>query len=438
MEKQINTSRCAAKDLPQSPRNSEEIIQVLPSAAKEFAAIDADVRTTKDQMQAQMDQSCFTRRVFTQLPPQHLAVDLLEPVAEEIQLHGVFLAKEDFLSRVDEQYNAGLDNCHSDPVRWAIVCAFLGISTMHRLADESLPTMLPMAWAFFKNAFATYTELAFREPAISSCEALLAMALFMIRTANTRVAAQLIANAACVVHMLGLHEEENYVFLDANTAERRRRVFWVVYIITADMTHIFGLPSPLGGEEILVDFPEDISHHDIDPEGPSANLTNLQQAGLFRHRAALAVMQFRIHKLLQEVYCKQTSKRGDAVLLEAINEAHVELEEWKLALPMDVLSGFEAYGKPKVDMPVAMLQYIYLSCISKVSMAAAILTDLLTMNSVESERSLPAQNEAFPKSRMERARCTMAARQTLNVLFRLHPQPFTHLWYACLGGIRQT
>jgi hypothetical protein len=135
---------------------------MLPTTVKQFIAFSKDIRTTARQMQAriQANQSCFERRTFTSLPPEDHAVELIRPVIEEVQLHGVFLTTEDVLKQLIEQYRAGVDECSSDPSRWATLCSFLALSAHHRTASRSVVGMSSIAWAFFKNAFAMYVELA--------------------------------------------------------------------------------------------------------------------------------------------------------------------------------------------------------------------------------------------------------------------------------------
>lgn len=397
----------------------------------------ADVRRTVGELKAQMDPHGFAREGLIKLPPKHLVVDILQQTVEDVQLHGVFLTKKHVLSLIDKQYVAGSDDHHSDPCRWAIICSFLGISVLHRTADESLAAMSPIAWAYFKSSFATFAELAIREPEISSCEALLAMALFMLRTANTRVAAQLIATVNCMVLMLGLHKQESYAHLDDDLSERYRRVFWVVFITNAEMAHSFDIPSPFGEEAVGVDIPEDENDLAVDNRTQSSRYTGLQQVGLFRNRAALAIMQFRIFWLLRKVNGRPESTDRRLDLLEAITKAIVELEVWKDALPLHALSKFRAEKTPRLDMPVAMLQYIYLSCVSKLSMAATVVKKSASSDQVLLKGLPPIVNGVFPNNRESRARCATAARRTLEVLLQLQPQPFINLWFVHPVYIRQ-
>ncbi|USP74929.1 hypothetical protein yc1106_02203 [Curvularia clavata] len=421
--------RYAAMDDPaQGPWTADETTQTLPAAAKKFAAFAADIHATMKQMQTRVDLGCSERKIFACLPPKQHTVCLLRPVIEEIQLHGVFLEEEIVLHQLDEQYIAGPDDCDSDPCRWMTVCSLLAVSTLHRTDNRSLTAISSIAWAFFKNAFTMYAELVARRPTIASCEALLAMALFVLRTADAGLTAQLTATAAHMAHMLGLQKQEYYIGLDAEVAERHKRILWAVYILNADVTHRYGLPSPLDEENIVIELPEVEDCHVSSPVDHMARLSRPQRGGILRQQAVFAVAKLRIHKLLERVSLRRLSMQEIIDLLEAVTTIHQELEEWKCFMPTEIQTSSRAYGAPRLEMPVAILHYTYLSCISKISMTEAVLLDLAKCNPDMQEVQPPASNKTFSTSRMARARCAMAARGTLDVLLRLQPQPFTHLW----------
>jgi hypothetical protein len=251
------------------------------------------------------------------------------------------------------------------------------------------------------------------------------MALFMLRSADTRVAGQITATAARVAHILGMHTTEYYAGLNNVEAYRSKRIFWVIYIINAEMTHRCDLPSPLGAVEIPVEFSRDEQYHSTSPEG-------LGQITLLRERATLAITQLRIHELLHKVGSRQFSKQESFGLLRLLQEIDNDLESWKDALPTDNQVCDRMYGAPLLEVPVALLHFIYFSCKSRVSTTIALLVDLKTCNSALREDQLSSPEISLFNSRMPWIECAMAARKKLDVLFRLRPQqPFTHLWYVC-------
>lgn len=403
-----------------SPWTDSETTRTLPTAARRFTVFAADISRTMEHLQSQVSRGYYESRIYAQLPPKHLAIDVLRSVNEAIQVHGIFLAREDIMDRANEQYIAGAGDYRSDPCRWATVCSLLGVSALQRIDNGSLTALSSTAWGYFKNAFAIYAEIAIREPSIVCCEALLAMALFMLRSADTRVAGQITATAARVAHILGMHTTEYYAGLNNVEAYRSKRIFWVIYIINAEMTHRCDLPSPLGAVEIPVEFSRDEPYHSTSPE-------RLDQITLLRERATLAIKQLRIHELLHKV-----GKQESFGLLRLLQEIDNDLESWKDALPTDKQVCDGMYGTPLLEVPVALLHFIYFSCKSRVSTTIALLVDLETCNSALREDQLSSPESSVFNSRMPWMECAMAARKTLDVLFRLRPQqPFTHLWYVC-------
>lgn len=413
----------------QSPCSAGE----LPLAAKRFTAFINDIRTTTRQMQmetqTQITQSSSEKRTFTRLPPEHLAADLMRPVAEEIQLHGVFLTREEILHRLAGHYSTGLGDPCSDPCRWATLCSFMGISALHRTADGSVAALSSIAWAFFKNAFAMYAELVTQRPEISNCEALLAMALFTLRTADACVAARLAAVVAQSVHMLGLHKYEHYIHLESGVAERQRAIFWVTYIVNADVAHKYDIPSPLDVEDFDLDFPK---HQDSGRLDYRDELAPSQQASFLRQRSVLAVMQLRIHRLLQQVLSRNT-KRKRFDMQEDVIAINGELETWKYSPPSNIQPGPQPHGSPLLEMPVAVLHYVYFSCICKVSMAVVLLANPVASQPVPEEQPVIDLDASCSDSILAKDMCAMAARGILDVLFRLESQPFTHVWYVHRG-----
>jgi hypothetical protein len=129
---------------------------------------------------------------------------------------------------------------------------------------------------------------------------------------------------------------------------------------------------------------------------------------------------------------RQFSKQESFGLLRLLQEIDNDLESWKDALPTDNQVCDGMYGAPLLEVPVALLHFIYFSCKSRVSTTIALLVDLKTCNSALREDQLSSPEISLFNSRMPWIECAMAARKTLDVLFRLRPQqPFTHLWYVC-------
>jgi hypothetical protein len=255
------------------------------------------------------------------------------------------------------------------------------------------------------------------------------MTLFMLRTADACVAARLAATVAQSVYMLGLHKYERYIHLEANVAERQKTIFWVTYVVNADLAHRYGTPSLLDVDNFDITFPGHVYHHVSDHVDRIGDLIQTEQAIYLRRRAVLAVTQLRIHKVLQQAL-SWNAKRELSDIEDAITAIDKELQAWKNSLPISIQPGFRSHESPVLEMPIAMLHYIYFSCISKVSMVVVLLACPVVSDSVSEEQRAAELNACPSSSQLARAACVIAAREILRVQLRLQWQPLTHLWYV--------
>lgn len=421
MDPETNTDKA---ELPSDAPAKDEDNHILPTGitgevetlssrlALRLTELGARVSTTQKQIEADLDRSPFHRRIFVQLPTQHNLSDLATPVVEELQLYGVLFTKGSFLHLLDQQYVAGPDNCGDNPSRWAVLSTFFAISILYRTVNSSLEAKSPMSWGYFKNAFAMFPELVIQADALSACEALIIMATFMVCTPDARTTSQLAAASARLVCVLGLHQKDHYLTLDADIAARHRRVFWAAYILNADLTHKYGLLSPFGSDEVSVDLPEDDG---ID--GPLSATTSIHPKlsnppGHFRHMAKLAIIQSRIHALLPSDSALETQ---NSALLDATIALHNDLETWKSTLPERLQPQRHAPEEVSSDMRLAMLHYIYHSCAAKLYTAAT------------HQINLGASSLVYSGG-FSRALGAASARAIFSVMHRSSPQPFFQLW----------
>jgi hypothetical protein len=368
----------------------------------------ADIRTTAQQLRADIDTTCFHRRVFARLPLQHHTMELVLPVVEQIQLHGILFRTESFLHLLNEQHKAGSDNCADDPSRWAIVNAFFAKSILYRTSNEFISGLSPTAWGFFKNAFAIFPELMIQEEEVSGCEAMLAMSMFMLGSGDARTASQLTAAAARLAHGLGLHRKDHYPTLDARVAERHRQVFWVTYVLNTVVMHRYGLPSPFRDDAVAIDLPQDSA---------------------LQHIAGLAVIQSQIYGLLHSNKYTHTSSGGP---LDAISAASQGLQVWKSTLP-EQMQPRGRYSGELLDIPRATLHYTFYSCAAKIHTTAA---RLISPGLFESTPDILLGTKDMNRSaELTRNLCAASARSILNVLRCLAPHPFCQLWYVCSNSI---
>jgi hypothetical protein len=362
----------------------------------------ADIHTTVRQIRADIDMTCFHRRVFARLPTQQHTMELILPVLEQIQTHGTLFKTDSFLHLLTQQHIAGPDNCADDPSRWAIVNTFFANSILYRTRNESISGISSTAWSYFKNAFATFPELMIQGEEIAACEAMLAMSMFMLGSSDARTTSQLTASAARLAQALGLNRKDHYSTLDAEVAERHRQVFWVTYILNTEVMHRYGIPSPFKDDVVAVDLP---------------------QSGALRHVVGLAVIQSRIYGLLHSNISTHTSDAGP---IDAVATISQDLQAWKGTLPEQMQPGSECPGE-MLDIPLATLHYAFYSCAVKIHTAVARIMSPGLFTSYEGVLRTDDMNRS---AQLTRNLCAASARIMLTVLRRLAPHPFSQLWYV--------
>lgn len=390
-------------------------LETLPTRLAEFKY---GIISTMQGVRSNMNTGPFHRRVFAKLLGQQHVQHIIEVSAGDIQLYGTLFTTQLLLRLIDEQYAAGVDNPGGNPSRWAVVNAFLASAMLSKITNEALATMTPIIWCFFKNAFSTYPELIIGTLDVLACEALLVMAMFMLCSADVQTASQLAAAAARMTHTLGLHQRQFYGSLDLVAAQRHKSVFWIAYILDADLMHKYGLISSFGDGEVTLALPDDEPTDLTDPKAPNS-------ANLLRKRAELAVIQHRIHKLL---HGKDTLLQSGVGVVEAVTKTKRELRNWKDTLPEQMIHCDSSTDGP--DMSLVLLHHTYYSAMVKIHMVLARLRGPEYSNS---EQVLTLQGSLMHSSiQMSWTMCAASARGTIGVLRNLPPPPFAYLWYVVL------
>ncbi|KAH6886774.1 hypothetical protein B0T10DRAFT_406929 [Thelonectria olida] len=355
-------------------------------------------------IQSHQDTGHFLRRIFGRLPAKRYVVEITERRVEEPQVYGILFTTESFLRLVDEQYAAGVENQADNPARWAIVNAMVASAMVGKITNESLADMTPTVWCYFKNAFSTFSELIIQKPHVSTCEAVLAMAMYMLCSADGQTASQLTAAATRLVHMLGFHRRQYYVSVDSAVAQRHKRVFWICYVLDADLMHRYGLPSAFGNGEPAVGFPDD-------------GRTEGQQSGFLRERAELAVIQHRIHKLLQR---EDVLLQSGMEILETVADTTKELWAWKDALS-ERMPRFDS-STAGFAMSLTLLHYTCYSSMAKIQMVLVRLRGPEYSDSAQA-RALKASGIQMPWNML-----VASARGIIGLLRNLHVPPFAYVW----------
>lgn len=318
----------------------------LVSATASMLSGEAVVRSLK----ARQDHGCLSHTVFAPLIRQALTSHFVEGALYDIGRSWPLFDNQLILTLMNEQCLAGLDNCYQDPARWATVSGFLALAIQWKAMSGAIQDPSPISWAYFKNAFSTFPQLMVQGKDIHACRAVLIMAMFMQGTGDMRAASSLIAAAAHLSQMAGLHLGDLYLDMDPGEAEQHRRVFWMIHIINNNIAMKGGPSAPLNDEYIEIDLPRKVSAHGVGD-------TIFSGSSLLRYMAQLSIIQ---SSVLKELSRRKENRRSLDVFLRSVEKLDRELQDWKTGLPLELQpTSNNALADPELEPSITQLQLTY-------------------------------------------------------------------------------
>ncbi|KAH7147190.1 hypothetical protein B0J13DRAFT_524892 [Dactylonectria estremocensis] len=369
---------------------------------------------------AQHHMSYFERAIFVRLPPKAHINPFITSALEDVNQVWPLFSPREVLKLVDEQYAAGPSNCDDNPTRWATLNALIAMGVHWKADNKATGELFPISWAYFKNAYGIFPELVMQGADVQACQAILAMALFMQGTADARTFTNLLSAAAQVGQCIGLHLKDVCSASELVEVEKRRRTFWLIYVLQSNASIRFELQaptSPTGSLFHLINLDDEVDV-DLPNQDPTTYACNTPSASvrtnLLRHMSTLALIQSTIHRLLYIGSALWKSRDG---ILQALTQLDNELEAWKLGLPAE----FRPTSTPRAVEPgIMQLHFGYYASTWKIHAANNRLQELLAPTSMSSwePRSLLLTSPTPADG----------ARATIWLLQSLPPQPFVFLW----------
>lgn len=279
------------------------------------------------------------------------------------------------------------------------------------------------AWTFFRNAYAVLPELILHGNSIGAVQALMAMAMFMRQSADTRATALLFSLSVRMELSAGIDVKaalENP--LAPVDEENRNRRFWAAFILDMDMAVNTGIPPVHTDEVVSADRPGGhcLKHGALNPADA------LSHGGwediVFRLRAELAGIQRRIGT--QFAMPDQT----ELFALES------EIEAWSLRVPVSIRPDWP--DKPQTtgsdepaNVSVAMLHMAYYNSVTMICWAAV---RLVLSQVVEPSPTLDAPHDPTVSDRMSghKSVARAGARSAICAIARFPTHVFPELWRA--------
>ncbi|KAF4415001.1 hypothetical protein F53441_14677 [Fusarium austroafricanum] len=388
--------------ISEEPRDSHGISPVQETTAANKTQTLPSIwprEITRNVTQAKQNMSYLERTVFVPLPPKEHILHFISSTLEDMHQVRPLFSIHDVLKLADDQYSVGLSNCHADPTRWATLNALVAICIHWKTDNKAIEDLFPISWAYFRNAFAIFPEIVMRGNSIESCRAMLVMALFMKGTADQNAFTSLLSTAAHASHCIGLHLEDVRGLSDFIDIEKRRQIFWSIYVLQCNASINFNLPAPSG--EVELELP-----------GPEPAIDASSSTHLLRHMSMLALIQSRICRYL----CPGSSlwKSSDK-MFQALAELDGDLESWKMGLPTE----FRHTTLPQVVNPgIVQLHFAYYASTWEIQRASGKLQDLL----------FTLIGQEHPNLLLSAPPPTQSARATISLLQSLPSQPIAALW----------
>ncbi|KAL0944474.1 Mut3p-like fungal specific transcription factor [Colletotrichum truncatum] len=411
---------------PQCAQNPSGVDGLTLSLKDLFTGGDvmATLHSIRNVIAGNIDSRPFERREFAQLPPAEYIIDLEQAVIEEVQLFCPTISRKSFSELISQQRADGLQNCAANPARWVTINALFSIAFRWRATNDSFEKVSAMGWGYFKNAFSVFPELLISNADISTCEAMLTIVTFFLGTADARTTLYVASSAIRTAQMVGLHRRESYSKLNREQARRYKRVCWVTHIIDTEMTVRYGIPPGFSLEHVSTELPDD--------ESPVvnifANYTEGQQPLCYvRKLAELSKIQSKIQKMFSTINAQHQVGPDHQTAVLALSS---ELDEWRNTLPEDSRPELTVVSSEReIEAHVVILHFIYFNALIKVH------TNLARLKSVSSYSLTLCQNPNwetnqghYPNVQQAYAKCTAAARATIDLLRVMPPQSFVHFW----------
>ncbi|PTB62166.1 hypothetical protein BBK36DRAFT_1129572 [Trichoderma citrinoviride] len=281
-----------------------------------------------------------------QLPTKAVALELVEDMFSNYNRFLPLFDEEDFLGEFHLKYETSNPR---DAGWWACLNVVLSIAHRLRSIRAADPTQdHNLAYGYVQNALSVVSELNVSDRSLSAVQALAGMACILQGTPDPEPAAMLVAAALRLAQAMNLHRECSRPGLTESEAEKRRRVFWKVYILDKDISLRTGRPFGQDDDEMDVRLPSNASLEE----------DNLD---LFNRRIGLALVQGQIYK---QLYSVRAGRQTATQRVIAAQELSSLLSYWKssaqLEMPEDtmILSGHPLSGQ-MIHKVVLRLTYIH-------------------------------------------------------------------------------
>lgn len=358
----------------------------------------------------------FRMTVASPVIPGNLELSLLEHSLEEICKEFPLLDTREFLYQVRNQGAASMESCRSAS-QWACLNAAIALSYHLKTAKGAFDELSPLAWAYFKNAYATFPELMLRGSDSETVKALVFMALFVRNSADARTTSLLLSTALRLAQTLGPslfvvgHGESH----NAAESEHARLTLWAAFVLDAELSLCCGLGPGLGAGDIDIDLPNEEYPHDEDDEAC---------ASISRRRVELALIHSAVSTRL---YSRNAFNMPERELLSTLNTLDQALEDWRKRLPPQVQPGHIGVT---LQPHCVILHLAFHNLTSMVHWAAR------RDSAGHAAAGGRLDEQSLSLMCLSKLKVRAAAQHTLRLLRQSPSEQFAQFWYECPHWIK--
>ncbi|THY49766.1 hypothetical protein D6C97_07236 [Aureobasidium pullulans] len=289
-----------------------------------------------------------------------------------------------------------------DPLWWACINVIIATTMQSRSTDDGFQKVSEFCWAFFKNAFSVYDDIMSSEPSILGLQVLLAMAAYLGRTTDLRMAMLLSSTRVHMARLLGLDKESHFVGMPQAESEQRKRLIWIVFVLDAFIRIKANQPLILSAGSIEAGIPD---------QAPTDRLGYFKISGTEQSVDVFDLM-IKITAIRSEIYSylnistKQALRSPEAQ--DFILSMQGRVSTWTMELPID----YRPEGTIMVlDLSILILHLTYYDCVVR-------LRTLVEQSTVPQESNQIGTEE----QRAHIARCILDLIRSSNSI------PFVYIW----------
>ncbi|CAI7635981.1 unnamed protein product [Penicillium bialowiezense] len=257
------------------------------------------------------------------LPSKTVILELVQEYFDTFNKALPLFGPESFMAMIHRHFSW---NPNESPSWWAALNVVLALGYRQRAESAGASSDdWKLCLGHVKNAMNVLTELFMRTCDLLAVQALLGLALFFQGTPNPQPLFMFSAAAVRLSQSIGLHDSNSFG-LPASQIEERRRVFWIAFILDADICQRTGRPAAQDSRDFSTPLPREDP-----PDGLGVMEIGSVRLNFFSALARFALIQRRV---CDELYSTDAFRKTQEQLMQDVRSCLEDIEAWKQSLPL--------------------------------------------------------------------------------------------------------